>query len=209
MGDSVPDALPPELSPASLLSLDDLRRGLRHCGVSVKVFQGCRIFPPGQVSLGDFTQVDEGVWLLAGKGTIRIGRHVHLAVGSSVSGGGDCQIGDFAGIGAGVRLITGSEVADGSGLTNPTVPPDLRVVRRGAIRVGAHALVLTGAIVLPDVEIGEGAVVGAGCIVHRNLKAWGIYAGNPVTQVGVRPAERILELAETLGASKRGDGSNE
>ncbi|MBK9137242.1 MAG: acyltransferase [Verrucomicrobia bacterium] len=205
----MPDALPPELSPAPLLSVEELRRGLRHCGTGVKVFRGCRIFPPEQVSLGDFTQVDEGVWLLAGEGTIRIGRHVHLAFGSSVSGGGSCEIGDFAGIGAGVRLITGSEVADGSGLTNPTVPPDLRVVRRGAIRVGAHALVYTGAIVLPDVEIGEGAVVGAGCVVHRSLKPWAVYAGHPLIQVGVRPADRILELAKRLSCGRAGYMSDE
>lgn len=198
MEGSVPDDLPPELSPPGLLALDDLRRGLRSCGKGVKVFRGCRIFPPGQVSLADNTQIDEGVWLLAGAGTIEVGRHVHFAFGSSVSGGGDCRIGDFAGIAAGVRLITGSEVADGSGLTNPTIPPTYRAVRRGRIEIGPHALVFTGTVVLPDVEIGAGAVVSAGCVVHRSLRAWGIYAGNPLIQVGVRPADRVLELAQKV-----------
>lgn len=194
----MPDDLPLEMSPPRLLAIEDLRRGLRSCGRGVKVFQSCRIFPPGQVSLGDHCQVDEGVWLLAGAGTIEVGCHVHLAFGCSVSGGGDCRIGDFAGIAAGVRLITGSEVADGSGLTNPTIPPPYRAVRRGQIGIGAHALVFTGTVVLPDVEIGEGAVIGAGCVVHRNLKPWCIYAGNPLTQVGIRHADKVLELAKKV-----------
>ncbi len=184
------------------MSLEVLRRGLWHCGRAVKVFHGCRIFPPGQVSLGDYTQVDEGVWLLAGTGTIEIGRHVHFAFGSSVSGGGACVVGDFAGIGAGARLITGTEIADGSGLTNPTIPPPYRAVKRGRVVVGAHALIFTGTVVLPDVEIGEGAVISAGSVVHRSLKPWGIYAGTPLTQVGVRPADKVLKLAEDLAARR-------
>lgn len=203
----MPSDLPPELSPPRLLALPDLRRALRSCGDGVKVFMGCRIFPPEQISLGDHSQVDEGVWLLAGGGTIEVGCHVHLAFGSSVSGGGDCRIGDFAGIAAGVRLITGSEVADGSGLTNPTIPPPYRAVKRGRIQVGAHALIFTGTLVLPDVEVGEGAVVAAGCVVHRSLKPWGIYAGNPLTQVGIRSSAKLIELAEAL-RERSGSGRN-
>jgi galactoside O-acetyltransferase len=144
-------------------------------------------------------QIDEGVFIFAGQGVV-IGHCVHLAVGSSISGGGECVIGDFAGIGAGVRLLTGTEEIDRGGLTNPTVPPELRTVRRGRVEIGAHALVLTNSVVLPDITIGEGAVVGAGSVVHHDLKPWGIYAGTPLVQVGVREAEPVLKKAqEALG----------
>jgi acetyltransferase-like isoleucine patch superfamily enzyme len=48
------------------------------------------------------------------------------------------------------------------------------------------------------VTIGEGAVVAAGSLVHHNLKPWGIYAGNPLVQVGLRPAEPVLQAAREL-----------
>ncbi len=165
-----------------------LRERLRLCGAGVKVYAGARLVGAERIGIGDRSQIDEGVRVFAGEG-VEIGRHVHLAFGSSVSGGGRCEIGDYASIAAGVRLLTGSDLADGSGLTNPTVPPELRSVMRGRVKIGAHAVVFTGAIVLPDVTVGEGAVVSAGGVVHRDLKPWGIYAGWPLVQIGVRERE--------------------
>ncbi|HOX04616.1 MAG TPA: acyltransferase [Verrucomicrobiota bacterium] len=188
---------PAEFRPGTLLKEAALRHWLAGCGRGVKVYAGCRICPPDQVWIGDRSQIDEEVWIFAGQG-VRIGKHVHLAFRSSISGGGECVLEDFVGIGSGARLITGTENVDGSGLTNPTIPDRWRAVMRGRIRIGAHALVFTGAVVLPDVTIGEGAVVAAGAVVHRDLKPWGIYAGSPLVQVGVRPPEKILEAARQV-----------
>lgn len=187
----------PEVGPGRLLSEDILRRVLRRCGRNVRVFKGCRLICPEAISLGDFCQIDENVLIFGGEGVV-LGRHVHMAFGSSISGGGRCEIGDFVGIGAGVRLITGTDVVDGSGLTNPTVPLSYRAVRRGSVVIGAHAVIFTNSVVLPDVVIGEGAVVAAGSVVHNDLKPWAIYAGNPIVQVGTRPSQRIVELASQL-----------
>lgn len=188
---------PRELSPGRLLPEALLRARLKHCGQRVKIYAGCRVFPAEHLSVGDDSQIDEGVWIFAGEG-VSIGRHVHLAFGCSISGGGRCEIDDFAGFGAGVRLLTGTEEIGGDGLTNPTIPSAFRAVRRGKIFVGAHALVFTNSIVWPDVTIGEGAIVAAGSVVHHDLKPWGIYAGNPLVQVGVRPKEIILDQARRL-----------
>lgn len=175
----------------------ELRRWLGRCGRGVRIFQGARLVTPEVIGIGDRTQLDEGIYLFGGDG-IELGCHVHFAFGSSVSGGGRCVVGDFVGVAAGARLITGTDLADGTGLTNPTVPPHYRAVRRGHVRVGDHVLVFTNAVVLPDVTIGEGAVVAAGSVVHYDLEPWAIYAGTPLRRVGVRPRERVLEQAEQL-----------
>ncbi|NLH73877.1 MAG: acyltransferase [Verrucomicrobia bacterium] len=193
-----------ELGPGQLLPENLLRRALRSCGRGTRVFRGCRLLPPEAISMGDFCQIDEGVMIFAGEGVV-LGRHVHMAFGSSISGGGWCEIGDFAGIGAGVRLITGTEVVDGSGLTNPTIPASYRAVHRGRVVIGAHAVVFTNAVVLPDVVVGEGAIVAAGSVVHRDLKPWCVYAGNPIVQVGTRPAEKVIELARRIVESESGE----
>ncbi|HOW67351.1 MAG TPA: acyltransferase [Candidatus Paceibacterota bacterium] len=189
--------IPSELSPAKLLSLDVLQSQLQACGQGVKVYTGCRLYPPDRICVGDYSQIDEGVRIYAGQG-VTIGRYVHLAFDCSISGGGQCVIRDFAGLGAGVRLITGSENIDGSGLTNPTVPESLRRVERGQVIIGAHAVIFTNSIVLPGVTVGDGAVVSAGSVVHRDLKPWCVYAGNPLVQVGIRPRDNILRLAVPL-----------
>jgi galactoside O-acetyltransferase len=150
-----------------------------------------------RIRIGACTQIDEGVHIFAGGG-VTIGRHVHLAFGSSISGGGECVIHDFASVGAGVRLLTGTDLADGSGLTNPTVPEECRAVRRGVLEIGAHAVIFTNCVVFPGVRIGEGAVIAAGSLVHHSLEPWSIYAGHPLVRVGLRPKTTVLEKAERV-----------
>jgi hypothetical protein len=65
--------------------------------------------------------------------------HVHFAFGSSVSGGGRCLIGDFVGV-AGARLITGTDLADGTGFDESDGAATLRAVRRGHVRIGDRCL---------------------------------------------------------------------
>jgi acetyltransferase-like isoleucine patch superfamily enzyme len=194
---------PPEFSPGHCVPQDVAEAWLRRCGRRVRIFRGCRLIPPEQIEIGDDVQIDEGVRIYAGRG-VTLGSNVHLAFASSISGGGECVIHDFAGLGAGVRLITGTEDVDGKGLTNPTVPARTRSVFRGKVEIGAHALILTNAVVFPGVTVGEGTVVAAGSVVHHSLKAWAIYAGKPLVQVGVRPRAEILRLAAELRAAANG-----
>ena len=186
-----------EFSDGSTIPLELLRKHLREVGSHAKVFRGCRLVRAELISLGDYSQIDELVHIFAGNG-VTIGRHCHMAFGSSISGGGTCEIGDFASLAAGVRLITGTELAQGGGLTNPTVPPEFRSVSRSFVRIGAHAWIYTNSLILPGVTIGEGAVVGAGSIVHHDLKPWSIYTGNPLVQIGVRDSQPLLEKAKHL-----------
>lgn len=41
------------------------------------------------------------------------------------------------------------------------------------------AIVGAGAIILPRVKIGEGAIIGAGSVVTKNIPSYEIWAGNP------------------------------
>jgi acetyltransferase-like isoleucine patch superfamily enzyme len=193
--------IPPEFADNRLLAEPILKQYLKSCGRAVKVYAGARLVPPDRISIGDYSQIDEDVRIFAGEG-VEIKRHVHLAFGSSISGGGTLLIEDFAALGAGVRVITGTEVIDQGGLTNPTMPEQYRTVTRGRVEIQPHALIFTNSTVLPGVVIGEGAVVAAGSLVHRNLKPWAIYAGNPLVQVGVRDSAPILEKAHHLLASE-------
>ncbi len=197
MGRVTMSSRPAELMAGEILPEEELRPFLAGCGSGVRVFRGSRLVGAERIRIGDASQIDEGVWLFAGLG-IEIGRHVHFAFGSSVSGGGRCVLGDYVSIGAGVRLVTGSDDIAGRGLTNPTIPPESRSVSRGRVEIGSHAVIFTGCIVLPGVTVGEGAVVGAGSLVHHDLKPWGIYAGQPLVQVGVRPDGEIRALAARL-----------
>ena len=55
--------------------------------------------------------------------------------------------------------------------------------RIGKISIGADAWIGTGAVILPDVEIGEGAVVGANTVVTRSVPPYTIVGGVPARKL--------------------------
>ena len=54
--------------------------------------------------------------------------------------------------------------------------------RRG-VRIGKQAFIGPGVIILPDVEIGEGAVVTAGSVVTSSVQAMTVVQGNPAVPI--------------------------
>jgi acetyltransferase-like isoleucine patch superfamily enzyme len=59
-------------------------------------------------------------------------------------------------------------------------------IRRGA-RIGG------GAVLLPGIEVGEEAFVGAGAVVLRDVPPRAVVVGNPARQIREVPAEELLE----------------
>jgi acetyltransferase-like isoleucine patch superfamily enzyme len=60
---------------------------------------------------------------------------------------------------------------------------DWTTVERAAVRIGDKAWIGFNAIVLKGVNIGEGAVVGAGSVVTRDVPAFTIVGGNPARPI--------------------------
>jgi len=52
------------------------------------------------------------------------------------------------------------------------------------IRIGRYAFVGANSMLLPGVEIGDGAIVGGGSVVRGKVPPWTIVVGNPATPVG-------------------------
>ena len=102
----------------------------------------------------------------------------------------------FAGVAAGTRIITGT--ADPSGLTSSVLPREFQSVNRSFVHVGRYAELFSNVVVTTGVTIGEGAVVGAGSFVNKDLEPWGIYVGSPVRKIGVRNKEKILKRLDEL-----------
>ena len=49
-----------------------------------------------------------------------------------------------------------------------------------------YVWICTRAIILPGVRIGKGAIIGAGCVVRRDVEEYSIMIGNPATMIGKR-----------------------
>ena len=162
-------------------------------GHPVTLHPHCAFIASERIRLGSHVIVSEFSCIHGGRGTV-IGSFVHLASHASIAGGGACILEDFVGLSTGARLITGSEMVKGEGLTNPTIPPAFRAVRRSFVHLGRHAFLATNVIVHPGVTIGEGAVIGSGSVVTRDVAPWTINLGSPARPVGTRDARKIKAL---------------
>ncbi len=123
----------------------------------------------------------------------------NVLIGSNTIIDGDTEIGSNVSIQSNVyiplKVIIEDNVFIGpcAVLTNDKYPIrkkyQLRgpVIRKG-VTIGANAMIL------PDVEIGEGAFVAAGALVTKNIPAWKLAIGMPA---------RIKELPEELRTINR------
>lgn len=160
-------------------------------GENVLVSTRAVFYEPGKMRIGDHSRIDD-FCLLSGK--VSLGRNVHLAAYTHVAGG---RLGvtfeDFSGCAYGCHVLTQSDDYSGESLTNSTVPRRFKDEQFAAVRIGRHAILGTGTIVLPGCDVGEGASVGAGSIVSQSLDNWRIYVGRPARAVSAR-SKRVLEV---------------
>jgi acetyltransferase-like isoleucine patch superfamily enzyme len=177
------------------------RLPFRSVGSDVTVWEHARIIGAELISLGSHVIIDDFVMLMATE-AMTVGDYVHIGAGTTVMGGGEFRMGDFAGLSGGVRVYTGNEDYLGGSLTNPTVPEPYRKPIRSFVHIGKHAIVGANSVILPGVEIGAGAAVGALSLVNKDLEPWTIYAGSPARPIKERPRERMLELEAELRRSE-------
>ena len=120
---------------------------------------------------------------------IYIGRNVVIRPGTFLFadprvGGGTITIEDDVLIGAGVHFYTNNHEFQNPDMPiicqdyPPARPSDSIILRKGSW-IGA------GVIILPGVEVGKNAVVGAGSIVAKSIPPSTVFAGNPAIAINL------------------------
>jgi galactoside O-acetyltransferase len=185
------------------MSLEELAAaGVRH-GADPRVSRKASLHGADRIILGDHVRIDDFCVLSAGAGGIHIGRHVHVAVYTSLIGRGAIRIGDFANLSSRVSVYSSSDDYSGEWMTNPTVPEALTRVHHADVDIGSHAIVGSGSIILPGVRIGVGSAIGALSLVKRDCPEFEVHAGVPANRIGLR-SRRCLSLAAQLQTEREG-----
>jgi len=113
------------------------------------------------------------------------GVNIHLGEGVFVNYG--CVVLDVCEVRVGARTQIGPMVQ----LLTPDHPRDPAERATGAewgrpITLGADVWIGGGAIVLPGISVGDGAIVAAGAVVTRDVAAGATVAGNPARVMAPR-----------------------
>jgi maltose O-acetyltransferase len=131
------------------------------------------------VSIGPRTLVMSSLRISGGAGAarrVRIGADCFINEDCVIDATADVQIGNDVNFGQGV-LVTTSGHAVGS--------PERRagLIQPEPVRIGDGAWLASRVIVLPGIEIGEGAIVGAGAVVTRSVAPHTLAAGVPAREI--------------------------
>jgi galactoside O-acetyltransferase len=178
----------------------DLRYGA--VGVNVNIHPTAVLLGSDKIHLGNDVRIDCFCLLSAGEDGIHIGNNVHLAAGVYIFGsGGKVTIEDFCGLSSRVAVYTASDDYSEGYMTNPTVPEKYKKVRRGPVTLRKHAIVGSGTVIMPGVELGVGASIGALSLVNQPVGDFLIGLGNPLRLVGKR-GQRLLELEKEYVAER-------
>lgn len=126
------------------------------------------------------SHIDLNAYILAPR-YIQIGSDSHINQGCFLDGRGCLEIGNNVSISHYVRLCTG-----GHDVNSPYFSGE-----HGKIKIFDYCWIGIGAIILKNVQIGEGAVVAAGSVVTHDVKPYDIVGGVPAKVIGHR--ERDLK----------------
>lgn len=184
---------------------DELRAfGFKRVGENVKIAKNCTIIGLENISLGSNIRIDGNVVIAAFSGYFEMGDYIHIGGSCYLGCGGGVSLADFSGLSQGVNIYSCSDDYSGKSLTNPTVPHEYLNVTSAPVSLGKHVIVGSGSVILPGVDIGEGASVGALSLVTKSLDAWGVYCGLPAKRLKERSKD-LLELERKLLEGRVGE----
>lgn len=165
---------------------ENVKNLLKKYGEGIRLMPLAKIAKPDVVELDDYCRVRDFVFIWGGQG-VKIGKYTDVQPHVVVWGGGQLVVGDRVSIGPGSVLLTavythkeGLKMVDGLGEGDAKALYG-KLVIEDDVYIGANCTLM------PDITIGEGAVIGAGSFINKDAEPWGIYAGSPARKIGVRP----------------------
>ncbi|MCF8261085.1 MAG: acyltransferase [Melioribacteraceae bacterium] len=158
------------------------RKLLKAIGDNVIIEEGVLIFHPEKIELGNNIYIGHKT-ILKGyyKNSLEIADGCWIGQGCYFHSAGGLSIGKSVGIGPFVKILTSQH--DPKDLEKPVLHEEL-VYNSVEIKDGAD--IGTSSIILPGVTIGEGAIIGAGAVVTKNVPDFGVAVGCPAKIIKYR-----------------------
>ena len=157
-----------------------------------KIFLGDRVFIgkncdiaveylDSEIRIGDDVHISRDTVILAGVGKTIINERVSIGAGSFIYGSSGVEIGKDSLLADHVRVMAGSHrYKDASKLIR------LQGGYAKKTTIGLDVWLGSSAIVLGGVTVGDGAEVGAGAVVSKDIPGYSIAVGVPAKVIGKR-----------------------
>ena len=128
----------------------------------------------GKIVIGSDCHILQGVIIASYGGDINIGSHCSFNAYCVIYGHGGLQIGDY------VRMATHSIIIPANHIfDDPNLPITHQGLSMKGIKIGRDVWIGASVKILDGVEIGNGAILAAGCVVNKSVLPNTINAGVP------------------------------
>lgn len=141
------------------------------------------------------------------RGDVSLGKCTYVSGYAEMRGiGSAVRIGNYCSVARGVKILSAGQVHDLDAIsTFPfyLIDPELEradtLAQRRDVVIGNDVWIGVDAIVMPGIHVGDGAVIGAGAVVTRDVEPFQIVAGVPAKALRKRFSEPVCAA---IAASK-------
>lgn len=124
---------------------------------------------------------------------IHLEDNIHIQPGCKLFGAGGIKIGNGTVFAHDIQILTQNHVYNADDLEY--IPYDKRYENR-SVEIGNYVWIGACSIILPGVHIGDGAVIGAGSVVTKDVPECAVVGGNPAQVLKYRNKEVFNSLKE-------------
>ena len=165
-------------SKTSFYTEDELKElGFKSFGSNLKISRFARFYSPQNIRIGNNVRIDDFCIL---SGNVTLGSNIHISAYVALYGSEGIVMEDYSGISPKSVIYSAMDDFSGDYLIGPIHPEYTTNVKGGLVRINRFVQIGSNTVVFPNIEIGEGTVVGACSLVNCNLDSWGVYYGVPV-----------------------------
>jgi len=181
---------------------EEIKKEFAYCGNDVYIGNNTIFTNPSEIILHDRVRIDPFCLITTG---LNVGSNVQIC-SHSVIGGGKTHLvtlGSWCFIGYGSKLFCASEDYSGVyGAVNEFWGSNK--IFRGNINFKDYSGVASDVIVMPNVTLPVGCLIGAKSFVYKSdyLDEWSVYLGNPLSLHKKRNKEHCLNLSTNINFLK-------
>lgn len=177
----------------SFYSTQELSKlGLKVFGENILISRKASFYSPNKISIGNNVRIDDFCIL---SGEITIGSNIHIGAFCSLYGSKGIELKDFSGLSPRTTIFSASDDFGGDYLISPMSPQNSTNITGGKVILNKFVQIGAGCIIMPNLSIGIGSVLGSMSFLKTSTDEWGIYFGVPAKFIRSR-SKGLLELVK-------------
>lgn len=138
-------------------------------------------------NIGQNCEIMSGVVIMSPH-KVSIGHDVLLNIGTKIGGQNKVKIGNFVRISYNVNIIS-----EDHEYRDPKLPIIKQGYKGGPIIIEDDVWIGANAVILPNIRIGKGAIVGANAVVTKDVASYSIVGGVPAKLIKYRFSKSIRD----------------